>query len=90
MCDEPVVLALTAPSVEALAQMTDIFGDQPVVLTRDTTWFTWSGDPQVLVSSTVGQAGYQLGGIPRTYIARDYVWYAGFVNEGGTLTPLTP
>jgi len=90
MCDEPVVLALTAPSAEALAQMTDIFGAEPVVLTRDTTWFTWSEDPQVLVSSTVKQAGYQLGGIPRTYIARDYEWYAGFVNADGTLTPLTP
>ena len=88
MCDEPVVLALVAPTEESLAQMAEIFGEQPVVLTRDTTWFTWSEDPSVVVESKVRQAGYQLGGIPRTYIDRDYEWYAGIVNEDGSLTPL--
>src|SRR5690606_10947509 len=35
MCDEPVVLALVAPTQDALAQMTEVFDEQPVVLTRD-------------------------------------------------------
>jgi hypothetical protein len=90
MCDEPVVLALVAPTTQSLQEMAEIFGEQPVVLTRDTTWFTWSEEPQVVVSSTVRQAGYQLGGIPHTYIDRDYEWYAGLVNDDGTLTPIAP
>ncbi|MGC4175570.1 hypothetical protein [Demequina sp.] len=89
MCDEPVVLALSAPTKESLAQMAQIFGEQPVVLTRDTTWFEWQADPSVLVSSTVRQSGYQLGGLPRTYIDRDYEWYAGLVTDDGTLAPIT-
>ena len=88
MCDVPVVLALVPPTEESLAEMARIFGEQPVVLTRDTTWFTWASDPSVVVQSTVRQAGYQLGGIPRTYIDRDYDWYAGLVSEDGSLTPL--
>jgi len=90
MCDEPVVLALVPPTPETLAEMAEVFGEQPVVLTRDTTWFTWSEEPSVVVTSTVRQAGYQLGGIPRTYIDRGYEWYAGIVGEDGTLTPLEP
>ena len=90
MCDEPVVLALYSPSPKSLTQMAEVFGAQPVVLTRDTTWFTWTTDPQVVVNSTVRQSGYQLGGLPRTYIDRDYEWYAGIVNEDGTLTPVAP
>ena len=90
MCDQPVVLALVAPTPTALAAMAQEFGAQPVVLTRDTTWFTWSTDPAVVVNSTVRQSGYQLGGIPRTYIDRDYAWYAGLVNDDGTLTPVAP
>lgn len=88
MCDEPVVLALVAPTQDALAQMTEVFDEQPVVLTRDTTWFTWTEDPSVLVESTVRQSGYYLGGLPRTYIDRNYQWYAGTINEDGTLTPI--
>ena len=83
--DEPVVLALVAPTKESLAEMARIFGEQPVVLTRDTTWFTWTEEPTVLVESRVRQAGYHLGGIPRTYIDRDYEWFAGLVNEDGSL-----
>lgn len=90
MCDEPVVLALVAPTPETLAAMTQVFGEAPVVLTRDASWFTWDEDPQVVVSSRVRQAGYQLGGIPRTYIDRDYDWYAGIVNDDGSLTPVAP
>jgi len=90
MCDEPVVLALVAPTTDSLKQMAEIFDEAPVVLTRDTTWFTWTDDPSVVVQSTVRQAGYHLGGIPRTYIDRDYGWYAGIVNPDGTLTPIAP
>lgn len=90
MCDEPVVLALVAPTEATLADMTEIFGEAPVVVTRDTSWFTWESEPEVVVSSRVRQAGYQLGGIPRTYIDRDYEWYAGLVNDDGTLTPIAP
>ena len=90
MCDEPVVLALTAPTPDSLSKMATVFGEQPVVLTRDTSWFTWTTTPEVLVSSTVRQAGYQLGAIPSTYIDRDYAWYAGIVNDDGTLTPIAP
>ncbi len=89
-CDEPVVLALSAPSPKSLTEMAQALGEQPVVLTRDTTWFTWTTDPQVVVTSTVRQSGYQLGGIPRTYIDRGYEWYAGLVNDDGTLTPIAP
>jgi len=90
MCDEPVVLALGAPTPESLTQMAQIFGEQPVVLTRDTTWFTWEENPQVVVSSKVRQAGYKLQGIPTTYFDRDYEWYAGLVNEDGSLSPIEP
>jgi len=90
MCDEPVVLALVSPTPSALAEMAKVFGTEPVVFTRDTSWFTWENEPHVVVSSTVRQAGYQLGGIPRTYIDRDYEWYAGIVNEDGSLSPIEP
>jgi len=90
MCDEPVVLALTAPTQKSLSQMKEIFGETPVVLTRDTSWFAWDEDPQIVVSSTVRQAGYQLQGIPRTYFDRDYQWYAGLVNDDGSLAPIGP
>jgi hypothetical protein len=90
MCDQPVVLALVPPTTETLSSMTEVFGTEPVVLTRDTTWFTWDEEPSVVVTSTVTQAGYQLGGIPRTYIPRDYEWYAGIVGADGTLSPITP
>jgi hypothetical protein len=70
--------------------MAEIFGEQPVVLTRDTTWFTWDEDPSIGVESTVRQAGYQLQGIPRTYFDRNYEWFAGLVNEDGSLTPVEP
>jgi hypothetical protein len=90
MCDEPVVLALSAPTEKSLAQIKEIFGETPVVLTRDTSWFAWDADPQIVVSSTVRQSGYQLQGIPRTYFDRDYEWYAGLVNDDGSLTPIAP
>jgi len=90
MCDEPVVLALAPPTQETLAAMTAEFGATPVVLTRDTSWFTWDEEPSVVVSSVVRQYGYQLGGIPRTYIDRSYEWYAGIVTEDGSLEAIAP
>jgi len=90
MCDAPVVLALAPPTPETLAAMTAELGEAPVVLTRDTTWFTWDDEPSVVVSSVVRQSGYQLGGIPRTYIDRGYEWYAGIVTEDGSLEAIAP
>jgi len=90
MCDEPVVLALVAPTPESLAAMAQIFGTTPVVLTRDTTWFEWTSTPSVVVTSTVRQSSYTLGGIPREYFKSNYSWYAGLVRASGQLTPIPP
>lgn len=90
MCDEPVVLALVAPTPETLVEMTRIFGTAPVVLTRDTTWFDWTQTPSVVVTSAVRQTSYTLGGIPRGYFDRTYTWYAGLVTPTGQVTPVPP
>lgn len=89
MCDQPVVLALVEPTPEALRQITATWGQAPVVLTRNTDWFEWSGgDPAPVVDSTVRTSSYALQHIPRTYTDRKYTWYAGIVTDDGTLDPL--
>ncbi|WP_430868517.1 hypothetical protein [Demequina aurantiaca] len=89
MCDQPVVLALVEPKPEALAEMAEIWGEAPVVLTRNAEWFDWEdGLPDPAVVSTVRTSSYALQHIPRTYSDREYTWYAGLVNDDGSLSPL--
>ncbi|WP_156160621.1 glycosyltransferase family 39 protein [Demequina soli] len=90
MCDEPTVLQLAALDPSQVADMASAWDTAPVVLTRSPDWFDWTADPEVVVTSTVRQASYQLQAIPRTYFDRDYAWYAGIVNDDGTLTPVAP
>ncbi|WP_084074014.1 hypothetical protein [Demequina sp. NBRC 110052] len=88
MCDVPVVLALVEPTQETLAAMTEVFGEPPVVLTRNAEWVAWTSEPQVVVSSTVVHSDYSLQRIPRTLIMRSYEWYAGVVTPTGEVQPI--
>ncbi|WNM26731.1 hypothetical protein RN607_11065 [Demequina capsici] len=87
-CDVPVVLALVEPTPETLAKMIDVFGEAPVVVTREQDWFDWTTEPGTVVDSTVTHSGYSLQRIPVTYITRHYAWRIGVVNTDGTVTPL--
>lgn len=90
MCDVPVVLALVEPTPETLAAMTEVFGEPPVVLTRNADWFTWTAEPQVVLSSTVAHSDYSLQRIPRSLIMRAYEWYGGVVTPQGAVQPIVP
>ncbi|MEX0913381.1 MAG: hypothetical protein WDZ57_00380, partial [Demequina sp.] len=90
VCDVPVVLALGAPSADTLATLRSQWDRAPIVLTRETDWFTWTSVPTVVLESTVVQAGYSLQRIPRTVINRHYSWRAGLVTAQGELTPVVP
>lgn len=87
-CDVPVVLALVDPRQETLAQMTTMWDEPPVVLTRDDDAVTWSTTPTPVVSSTVRHSGYSLQSVPTSLITRQYDWYAGLVLADGTVEPL--
>ncbi|MFW7413679.1 hypothetical protein [Demequina sp. SO4-18] len=87
-CDAPVVLALSPPGAEALAEMAAAWGTPPLVLTRQVDDVPWTTAPEVVVDSRVTHSGYSLQRIPRTYIERTYRWYAGLVTESGEVEPV--
>lgn len=88
MCDVPVVLALGPPTEESLVAMTEIWGEAPVVLTREPDTVTWTIAPESINESRVVQADYRLQGLPNSIIYRDYSWYAGVPDGSGVLVPL--
>ncbi|MFW2513103.1 hypothetical protein ACNI3K_04940 [Demequina sp. SO4-13] len=88
MCDVPVVLALSPPGTDALAEMAAAWGTPPLVLTRQMDDVPWTTDPDVVVESHVTHSGYSLQRIPRTYIDRSYRWYAGIVTGTGEVEPV--
>jgi hypothetical protein len=87
-CDVPVVLALRAPTAEALDAVADVLDQHVVVLTRDPDEVPWTTAPEPVVESTVSHTNYELQRIPRTLITRNYNWYAGVVTPAGTVEPL--
>ncbi|WP_159449584.1 hypothetical protein [Demequina sp. NBRC 110057] len=89
MCDEPVVLALSAPTEEQLVEMADAWGEQPFVVTRQVDDVPWTDTPEPVLAAQVKHSSYTLGRLPRTLINRDYTWYAGVVNEDGSVAPLS-
>jgi len=87
-CDVPVVLALVTPTPDTLRQMTRVWGQAPVVLTREPEMLTWTEDPAVVVDSQVYQAEYRLQGLPRVVNLSHFAWYAGQPNADGVVVPL--
>ncbi|MDN4480999.1 hypothetical protein [Demequina muriae] len=88
MCDVPVVLMLSSPSAEDLAEMATAWERAPLVLTREVDDVPWSSDPLVVVESRVTHSGYSLQRIPRTFVERSYSWYAGVVDDTGEVRPV--
>lgn len=88
MCDVPVVLSLTAPTVTELEQMARVWDQAPVVLTQEVDNVPWTSEPQVVVSSQVTHSAYALQKIPTSYIERNYRWYAGVVAPSGAVEPV--
>ncbi len=88
MCDVPVVLMLSAPPPETLAEMTQAWGTAPLVLTREVQDVPWTTDPAIVVDSSVTQAGYALQRLPRSFVDRNYRWYAGIVGATGEVDPV--
>ncbi|WP_152659367.1 hypothetical protein [Demequina salsinemoris] len=86
VCDVPVVLALVEPTQDTLAEMVDVFGEAPVVVTRNKDWLEWTETPTPVVTSVVTHSGYSLQRIPVTYVTRNYKWLIGVVNDDGTVT----
>jgi hypothetical protein len=89
MCDVPVVLALEEPTPDTLMRAAELWGETPVVLTRESEWF-WDTAPAPVVTSTTFQGEYALQHMPRIVSTRDYTWFAGLVMPDGTLTVLGP
>lgn len=88
MCDVPVVLMLSSPTPEALAEMAEAWDRAPLVLTREVDDVAWTAEPAVVVESTVTQAGYSLQRLPRTFVERSYRWYAGVIGDTGEVEPV--
>ncbi len=87
MCDVPVVLALEEPTPQTLQKAAAIWGESPVVLTRQSDWF-WESPPAPVVESRTLQGEYALQRMPSSVSWRDFTWYAGVVNPDGSLTVL--
>lgn len=89
MCDVPVVLALVPLEPDALAAMADVWGEEPVVVTRnpDTVWST---TPTPVFTSSMARGEYALQRAPRLAAESTSTWYAGTVGPDGTVTPIPP
>ncbi|GMA36480.1 hypothetical protein GCM10025876_26840 [Demequina litorisediminis] len=88
MCDEPVVLALAAPTQEQIVEMTEAWGEAPLILTRQVGDVPWSTAPSPVLTATVQHSAYTLQRLPRTLMDRDYTWYAGVATELGAVEPV--
>lgn len=89
MCDVPVVLALAPVESDALAGMARVWGEQPVVVTRDATT-VWDAEPAPLFTSTSARGEYALQHMPRIAAESTSTWYVGVVEADGTVTPMVP
>lgn len=85
MCDVPVVLALVEPEQDALAQMREVLGEDLMVLTQESD-FIAGAEPFAQV--TVLRSEYALQRLPRGMSESHNAWFAGNVNQDGTLTAL--
>jgi hypothetical protein len=89
MCDVPVVLALEPLQKDALARMATVWGQEPVVVTRDPDT-VWSTAPTPVFTSTMEVGEYALQRMPRLAAVSTSKWYAGTVGPDGTVTPVAP
>ena len=89
MCDVPVVLALVPLNTSALARMADVWGQQPVVVTRNPDT-VWEEVPAAVFSRTSVRGEYALQHMPRLIAESDSTWYAGVVEPDGSVTPIAP
>ena len=89
MCDVPVVLALEPLQQDALARMEKVWGQEPVVVTRnpDTVWST---APAPVFANKMVRGEYALERIPRLAAESTSTWYAGTVGSDGSVTPIAP
>jgi hypothetical protein len=89
MCDVPVVLALEPLQTDALARMVKVWGQEPVVVTRnpDTVWST---TPAPVFTSKMVRGEYSLERVPRLAVESTSTWYAGTVGPDGSVTPIAP
>ena len=89
MCDVPVVLALEPLDADSLARMTKVWGQEPVVVTRDPAT-VWSTAPAPVFTSRMARGEYALQYVPRLAAESTSSWYAGTVGPDGTVTPIAP
>ncbi len=89
MCDVPVVLALEPLQAESLAGMAKVWGQDPVVVTRDADT-VWDVTPEPLFTSTSVRGEYGLQHMPRLAAESTSTWYAGVVDADGAVTPISP
>ena len=83
MCDVPVVLALVEPEQEALAQMREVLGEDLLVVTQESEFVEGA---QPFVEVTVLRSEYALQRLPRGLTESHNAWFAGSVNQDGTVT----
>lgn len=89
MCDVPVVLALEPLKQDALAGMVEVWGQEPVVVTRDPDT-VWSTDPTPVLTTELKSGEYALQRMPRLARPSTSTWYAGTVATDGTVIPIAP
>ncbi|NTV39261.1 MAG: hypothetical protein HGA51_04795 [Demequinaceae bacterium] len=89
MCDVPVVLALVPLEADALAGMVEVWGREPVVVTRDPDT-VWSTEPAPVLTTELRSGEYGLQHIPRLGRRSVSTWYAGTVGQDGTVSPIAP
>jgi len=89
MCDVPVVLALVPLDTASIASMAQVWGEQPVVVTKDPDT-VWEETPAAVFSSSSVRGEYALQHMPRLIAQSTSVWYAGIVEPDGEVTPIDP
>lgn len=90
MCDVPEVLALVDPEPEALAQMAEIWGEAPVVLTQDPALVGGDEATVPIVDTIIYRGQYALQHMPRVNSKEQSLWYAGVVQPDGSVEPVVP
>jgi len=90
MCDVPEVLALVDPEPEALAQMAQIWGEAPIVLTQDPALVGAAADAPPIIDALMYRGEYALQHMPRVNARETVTWYAGIVQPDGSVEPVAP
>jgi hypothetical protein len=88
MCDVPVVLALVDPEPEALIEMTEVWGEAPIVVTQDASLVGDGAEP--VVTHDIRRGEYALQHMPRLVSVHDDDWFAATIDERGGLIPVVP